>query len=150
MREALPQILGILVLVSVPLTGLCLGIETGRAYLSQLWRMPRVLVRFFLATFVLMPALAVVIRLSENLPPAVWAGLLLISMTPASPGFYSKANRLSADAEISLAWQLTSVLLSIVTIPLNAADCGGRNRVAAQFGNKRCNEKEFARVSHFL
>ena len=32
MREALPQILGILVLVAVPLTGLCLGIKTGRAY----------------------------------------------------------------------------------------------------------------------
>jgi bile acid:Na+ symporter, BASS family len=118
MREALPQILGILVLFSVPLTGLCLGIETGQAYLSQLWRMPRVLVRFFVATFVVMPALAVVIRLSENLPPAVWAGLLLISMTPPSPGFHSKANKLSADAEVSLAWQLTAVLFSIVTIPL--------------------------------
>lgn len=118
MREALPQVLGILALVSVPLTGLCLGIETGRSYLSRLWGMPGVLVRFFLATFVLMPALAVVIRLSESLPHAVWAGLLLISMTPPNPGFYAKANKLSGDAESSLAWQLTSVLLSIVTIPL--------------------------------
>ena len=118
MREALPQILGNLVLVSVPLTGLCLGIETGQAYLSKLLRMPGVLVRFFLATFVLLPALAVIIRMSKNVPPAVWIGLLLISMTPSSPGFYGKAHKLSADAEISLAWQLTSVLLSIVTIPL--------------------------------
>jgi BASS family bile acid:Na+ symporter len=118
MREALPTILGILVLFSVPLTGLCLGIETGRAYLSHLWRTPGVLIRFFLATFVIMPALAVAIRLSENLPPAVWAGLLLVSMTPPSPGFHNKALKLSADAEISLQWQLTSVLLSIVTIPL--------------------------------
>lgn len=118
MREALPQILGILVLVSVPLTGFCLGVETGRTYLSHLWRMPGVLVRFFLATFVIMPALAVIIRLSENLPAAVWAGLLLISMTPPSPGFHRKVGNLSPDAEISMAWQLTSALLSIVTIPL--------------------------------
>jgi BASS family bile acid:Na+ symporter len=118
MREALPQILGILVLVSVPLTGFCLGVETGRTYLSRLWRMPGVLVRFFLATFVIMPALAVIIRLSENLPAAVWAGLLLISMTPPSPGFHRKVGNLSPDAEISMAWQLTSALLSIVTIPL--------------------------------
>src|SRR5450631_3081677 len=118
MRDALPQILGILVLFSVPVTGLCLGIETGRAYLSQLWRTPGVLLRFFLATFVIMPVLAVVIRLSEHLSPAVWSGLLLVSMTPPSPGFHSKALKLSADAKISLQWQLTSVLLSIVTIPL--------------------------------
>jgi len=118
MREALPQILGILVLVAVPLTGLCLGIKTGRAYLRQLWRMPGVLSRFILATFVVMPALAVVIRFSENLPRAVWAGLFLISMTPPSPGFLSKAHKLSAEAETSVAWQLTSVLISIVTIPL--------------------------------
>jgi BASS family bile acid:Na+ symporter len=118
MREALPQILGILALIAVPLTGLCLGIETGRAYVSQLLRMPGVLIRFFLATFVIMPALAVVIRLSENLSPAVWVGLLLISMTPPSPGFHSKVRKLSVGAEMSLAWQLTSVLLSIVTIPL--------------------------------
>lgn len=118
MRAALPQILGILVLFSVPLTGLCLGIKTGRAYLIQLWRMPGVLVRFFLATFVIMPALAVVIRLSEDVPRAVWAGLFLISITPPSPGFHGKALKLSADAEISMAWQLTAVLLSIVTIPL--------------------------------
>jgi BASS family bile acid:Na+ symporter len=118
MREALPQILGILVLVAVPLTGFCLGIQTGQAYLNQLWRTPGVLIRFFLATFVIMPAVAVAIRMSENLPPAVWAGLLLVSMTPPSPGFHSKVLKLSGDREISLAWQLTSVLLSIFTIPL--------------------------------
>jgi predicted Na+-dependent transporter len=65
-----------------------------------------------------MPVLAVIIRLSENLPPAVWSGLLLISMTPPSPGFHSKALKLSGDPEITPAWQLMSVLLSIVTIPL--------------------------------
>jgi BASS family bile acid:Na+ symporter len=118
MREALPQILGILVLVSVPLTGLCLGIETGRVYLSRLWAIPGVLVRFFLATFVVMPALAVLIRLSENLPSSVWIGLLLVSITPPSPAFHNKAPKLSSDAEIRLAWQLTSALLSIATIPL--------------------------------
>jgi len=118
MREALPQILGMLILVSAPLTGFCLGVETGRTYVSHLWRMPGVLVRFFLATFVIMPALAVIIRLSENLPAAVWAGLLLISMTPPSPGFHSKVDKLSPDAEISMAWQLTSALISIFTIPL--------------------------------
>jgi bile acid:Na+ symporter, BASS family len=118
MRAALPQILGILVLLAVPLTGLCIGIETGRAYLMQLFRMPGVLFRFFLATFVIMPALAVAIRFSATLSPAVWAGLLLISMTPPSPGFHNKATKLSVDAEITLAWQLTSIVLSIVTIPL--------------------------------
>jgi BASS family bile acid:Na+ symporter len=118
MREALPIILRILVLFYVPLSGLYLGIATGRAHLGRLWRMPGVLIRFFLATFVIMPALAVVIRLSQNLPPAVWAGLLLISMTPPSPGFHSKLLKLSADAEISLPWHLTSLLLSIATIPL--------------------------------
>jgi hypothetical protein len=43
MRETLPKILGILVFFSVPVTGLCLRIETGRAYLSQLWGTPGVL-----------------------------------------------------------------------------------------------------------
>jgi BASS family bile acid:Na+ symporter len=134
MRQALPQILGILVLVAVPLTGLCLGIETGRAYLIQLWRMPGVLVRFFLATFVIMPALAVVIRLSGNLPHAVWIGLLLISMTPPSPGLHSKTSKLSAGTEISLQWQLASVLLSIVTIPLTLLIVEGALSVQLNLG----------------
>jgi BASS family bile acid:Na+ symporter len=118
MREALPKILGILVLVSVPLTGLCLGIEAGRVPLRQPPRMLGVLVRFFLATFIIMPAIAVFIRLSQNLPPAVWAGLTLISITPPSLGFRGKVLKLSGDQEISLAWQLISALASIVTIPL--------------------------------
>jgi predicted Na+-dependent transporter len=80
--------------------------------------MPGVMVRFFISTFVIMPALAVVIRLSGNSNPALWVGLLLVSMTPPSPGFLSMVRKLSADAEISLAWQLTSVVFSIVTIPL--------------------------------
>jgi BASS family bile acid:Na+ symporter len=118
MREALAQILGILVLVSVPLTGLCLGIEAGRVPLRQPRRVQGVLVRFFLATFVIMPAIAVAIRFSQNLPPAVWAGLALISITPPSLGFRGKVLKLSGDQEISLAWQLTSALASIITIPI--------------------------------
>jgi hypothetical protein len=35
MRDALPQILGDLALVSVPLAGLCLGIETEQAYSAR-------------------------------------------------------------------------------------------------------------------
>jgi bile acid:Na+ symporter, BASS family len=118
MREALPQILGILVLFSVPSTGFCLGMKAGRAHWGELWSKPKVLLRFFLGTFVIMPVLAVAIRFSENLPPPVWIGLLLISMTPPSPGFLGKAIKLSAHFEISAAWQLMSVLFSIATIPL--------------------------------
>jgi BASS family bile acid:Na+ symporter len=96
--------------------------------------MPGVLVRFFLATFVIMPVLAVVIRFSENLPPAVWIGLLLISMTPPSPGLHSKTSKLSAGTEISLKWQLASVLLSIVTIPLTLLILEGALRVQLNLG----------------
>ena len=138
MPEALPQILRILVLFSVPLTGLCLGIETGQAYLSRLWRMPGVLIRFFIASFVIMPALAVVIRFSENLPPAVWVALFLISMTPPSPVSHKGSQAFSGyrdqpclATDVSAAFDCHN--------SSNAADCGARTRIASEFGNRPCN-----------
>jgi predicted Na+-dependent transporter len=105
----------ILVLVVVPLGAFLLGLATGRPYLRLL--KPGVLVRFFLATFVIMPLIAIGLALLTPIPE-VWAGLALISITPPAAGLSEKVAKIGGDEKIGLAWQALAVVLSIFTIPL--------------------------------
>jgi predicted Na+-dependent transporter len=76
-----------------------------------------VLIRFFLATFVIMPAIAIGLALLSPIP-WVWAGLALISITPPATGISEKVVRIGGDEKVGLAWQALAVPLSIFTIPL--------------------------------
>jgi BASS family bile acid:Na+ symporter len=116
MIKLLLQYIGILAMVLGPIQSLCMAltsVNTGGIPLLK----PAVLSRFFLATFVIMPALAVVLALSGVAGWPVWTGLLLMSMSPPSGSLVSKSEKLTGTA-FGLAWQTISLLLSIVTIPL--------------------------------
>jgi predicted Na+-dependent transporter len=118
MVKLILSIVGILVLVAVPAQAFVLGAEAGRPYVRRLFAEPAVLLRFFLATFVVMPGLAIAIAHSHAVPWPVWAGLLLMSITPPSIGYSKKATLLGCDTEICLGWQSLALVLSVVTIPL--------------------------------
>jgi len=119
MVKTIINAIGILAMVAVPLLTFCLGLEAGRPYFRRLFEMPAVFVRFFLATFVIMPALAVILALGVPMPWPVWAGLALVSITPPGLGLSQKSLKLTGDDEAGFAWQtLALVLLAYL---LNAA-----------------------------
>jgi bile acid:Na+ symporter, BASS family len=109
---------GILAMIAAPSQALLLGLATGRPGMRELFAEPKVALRFFLATFVIMPALAISLGLFTSIPWPVWAGLALISITPPGTGLSAKALKLAGDSQIGLAWQALAVVLSIFTIPL--------------------------------
>ena len=76
--------------------------------------------RYFLATFVVMPALAVVAGMNKLLPPALWVGLALMSIAPPAPPA-TRNLRKSGDVNVGLAWQAEAFLISVVTIPLTVS-----------------------------
>lgn len=109
---------GILAMIAAPSQAFLLGLAAGRPGLRALLAEPRVALRFFLATFVIMPALAILLGLFTPVPWPVWAGLALISMTPPGTGLSAKSLKLAGDSQIGLAWQALAVVLSIFTVPL--------------------------------
>ena len=117
MLKLILSTVGILVMVVVPLGAFLLGLATGRPYLRLLLAKPGALLRFFVATFVIMPAIAIGLALLAPLPP-VWAGLALISVTPPAAGLSEKVVKIGGDSKIGLAWQALAVVLCIFTIPL--------------------------------
>jgi predicted Na+-dependent transporter len=109
--------LGILVFVGVSLSAFRVGLQADRSSLHRLRTHPAILTRFFIATFVVMPALAVALSFTST-PKAVWAGLALISMTPPGIGLSQKSLKLKGDPDLSFAWQALALAMSIVTIPI--------------------------------
>jgi predicted Na+-dependent transporter len=117
MLKLILTVVQILVLIVVPLGAFLLGLATGRPYLRLLLARPGVLLRFFLATFVVMPTMAIGLAWLRPIP-AVWAGLALISMTPPAAGLSEKVVKIGGDEKIGLAWQALAVVLCVFTIPL--------------------------------
>src|SRR4051812_37461598 len=110
--------ISVLVLAAVSSQAFVLGAEAGRPYVRRLLAERALLLRFFLATFVVMHGLAIALAHSPSIPVPVWAGLILMSMMPPVTDLSKKAAKLGCDTEICLGWQTLAVVLSVVTIPL--------------------------------
>ncbi|MBV8433337.1 MAG: hypothetical protein JO029_03545 [Candidatus Eremiobacteraeota bacterium] len=117
MKDALLAAIGITVMIAQPLVTLSIGLETGGPQLRKLFAQPGLNLRYFLATFVVMPAIAVVLGVYKVLPSALWGGLALMSIAPPAPPATRKLKK-EGDLDIGLAWQAEAFLISVVTIPL--------------------------------
>ncbi len=120
MTQALIAAIGITVLTAQPLVTFSIGIETGGPQLRSLLVRPGLNLRYFLATFVVMPALAVVLGMLRLLPQALWIGLALMSIAPPAPPATRKLRKMG-DLDVGLAWQAEAFLVAVVTIPLTVA-----------------------------
>ena len=117
MGEKLVAAIGITVTIAQPLVTFSIGIETGGPQLRALLRRPGLSLRYFLATFVVMPALAFALGFFNLLPQSLWVGLALMSMAPPAPPATRKLRK-DGDADVGLAWQTEAFLIAVVTIPL--------------------------------
>jgi predicted Na+-dependent transporter len=118
-RELLASAIAILLPLAIPLSMFDLGLGAGRPHALRLLVRPARLARFVLVTFVVMPALTVLLVLLASLPQPVIEGLVLMSSCPPGLGPSQKALKLTGDSEAGLAWQALAIPLSVVTIPLS-------------------------------
>lgn len=117
MASKLLLAINILVLIALPLQTLELGAETGGPQFRKLGEHPGLAVRFFVASFLVMPGLAVVLDLVERIPNSLWVGLALMSMSPPAPPAARRLLKMG-DFDTALAWQAEAFLMSVVTVPL--------------------------------
>ncbi len=104
-------------MIAQPLMTFHIGVETGGPQLRALLARWGLNLRFFLAAFVVMPAIATALGAFGILPRALWVGLALMSIAPPAPPA-SKRLRKMGNFDIGLAWQAEAFLISVVTIPL--------------------------------
>lgn len=115
--EWLQPIILLISIAGLSLEGFQLGVELGLDRLPGLRRRPALLLRFFLATFVVMPLLAVALQGVLPVRRLVWGGLLMVSVCPPSAGIGSSIRSLGGDYRMGQAWQAMSLVISIATIP---------------------------------
>ncbi|HYL26871.1 MAG TPA: hypothetical protein VEW74_03490 [Candidatus Nitrosotalea sp.] len=112
--------IAIAVLIVQPLSTFSIGVETGGPQLRALFAQPGLNLRFFLATFVVMPALAIALGVFAHLPAPLWEGLTLMSIAPPAPPSTRRLRKMGR-VDLGLTWQDEAFVISIVTIPLTVA-----------------------------
>ncbi len=117
MAQKLIAAIGVTVLIAQPLVTFHIGVETGGPQLRALLTRWGLGLRYFLATFVVMPAIAVGLGAAGILPRAIWVGLALMSIAPPAPPATLRLRKMG-NFDVGLAWQAEAFIISVVTIPL--------------------------------
>ncbi|PSN14819.1 hypothetical protein C7293_10055 [filamentous cyanobacterium CCT1] len=97
---------------------LSMGMALGFEGMGRLWRRPSLLLRCFVAAFVVVPVAAMVVTRVLPLPFEVRAGIAAMAVIPGAPFIYRKMLKGPGDAELAGSFQATMALLSIVLVPL--------------------------------
>lgn len=97
---------------------LSMGMVLGFEGMGRLWRRPSLLLRCFLAAFVVVPVAAMVVTRVLPLSFEVRAGIAAMAVIPGAPLIYRKMLKGPGDAELAGSFQATMALLSIVLVPL--------------------------------
>lgn len=115
-RMPLPKVLALIMIVS---TMLGAGLQVDRQRLVATLRQYGLLARAFLANFVLVPLVAVLLVRAFQIDAGVATGIVLMSMAPGVPFLANSAGRAGGG---SLSFALTIAFcfaaLSVVTIPI--------------------------------
>lgn len=104
-------------MIAQPLVTYSIGIETGGPEFRALFRRQGQFVRYFIATFVVMPAIAIAMGLSGRFEQGVWVGLALMSIAPPAPPSTRRLRKFG-NMSIGLAWQAAAYFLAVAMIPL--------------------------------
>lgn len=97
---------------------LSMGLLLGFDGIARLWRRPSLLVRCFIAAFLIVPLAAMAVTYLLPLSFNVRAGIAAMAVIPGAPVTYRKMVKGAADAELAGSFQATMALLSIVLVPL--------------------------------
>lgn len=119
MAETLLTILGISVTIAIPTSMVALALEAGSPDFKLLFSNKSMLFRYFLVMFILVPALALLCYFIDGAHHTLWIAVIVISLTPASPGMLKNVTKLGGDLKMSLTWLITAIFISIIMLPLN-------------------------------
>lgn len=97
---------------------LSMGMTLGFQGITRLWRRPSLMLRCFVAAFVVVPLAAMAVVYVLPLTFEVRAGIAAMAVIPGAPFIYRKMLKGPSDAELAGSFQATMVLLSIVLVPL--------------------------------
>lgn len=104
MTETVLTILKISVIVAIPSSMIVLALKAGRPYLKELFGNPKILIKYFLVMFILMPALALLFYSLDAAHHTIWMAVIVISISPPFPGMIKSISRLGGK----LAYDFTS------------------------------------------
>lgn len=119
MAETILNILGISILVAIPASVIVLSMEAGRPYIKELLSNPKLMIRYFSVMFVIVPAIALALYFFDTDNRNTWMAVLVISLSPASPGMLKNINKLSGELNISIAWMILAIFISFIMLPVN-------------------------------
>jgi BASS family bile acid:Na+ symporter len=97
---------------------LSMGMVLGFNGIARLWRRPSLLVRCFIAAFLVVPLAAMAVTYLLPLNFNVRAGIAAMAIIPGAPVTYRKMVKGTADEKLAGSFQATMALLSIVLVPL--------------------------------
>ena len=119
MAQTLLTILGICVTVAIPSSMIALALEAGSLNFNVLFRNRSMLVRYFLVMFILIPAFALLCYYIDSDHRVIWIAIIVISLTPASPGMLKNVTKLGGDFRMGITWMLTAIFISLIMLPIN-------------------------------
>lgn len=119
MEELILSVLKYSVILAIPASMMVLSMQADKPYLKVLYNNPRMVLRYFLVMFIFVPALALALYYFDIDNRHTWLAVLVISLSPASPGMLKSLNKINGETNISIAWMITAILLSVIMLPVN-------------------------------
>lgn len=114
----LVQILKLVLLGSIFLNVFALALHARAADVFYLFRNPALGLRAFIAMFVVVPAVAVVIALAFDLHPAVKIALVALALSPIPPLLPNRQHKGGASGSYIVGLLAGATLLSLAVVPL--------------------------------
>ena len=97
---------------------LTIGLEEGFKNLSILWRRPPLLIRCLIASFVVVPIVAIVILSVIPMAQSTRVALAAMAICPGAPLTYKKLTGMKASTALAGSFQTTTSLFAILVIPV--------------------------------
>ena len=97
---------------------LSLGLTEGFQGILTLWKRPPLLLRSLVASFLLVPLVAMVILAIFPLPPEARIGIMAMAICPGAPLTYKKLTKMKASSNLAGSFQTTTVLFAVLLIPV--------------------------------
>lgn len=93
------------------------GLNASRGDLIWIWRRPKLLAKSFLAMYVVVPFVAIVMVAAFDLPRGTEIGLLFLSISAGAPLLPRKLIKFGGDPSFAFSLVVATSLLAIVTVP---------------------------------
>lgn len=114
----LKTILGSYAQITLFLLMLSIGLSQGLKNLSFLWRQRSLLVRCILASFLVVPLVAMVINQILPLSFPIKVGLAMMAICPGAPMIYRKLLKGKGVPELAGSYQITMGILATIFVPI--------------------------------